>query len=381
MSYDSNPFGGNTTESMQEETKNKLGDTFKFLLTVALFYGTTIAMQAFLISVLRNTELGMLLVILVSSLVGIILGFQALYTILSMKTVQPDQMGVLLLLGRPVLERGPGFVFTPWLIFKLVKISTLVVKEETPGTAEQIWRGDHGKLPKGMFLPMEVTYGMSNSPTKNDDPIHRRMTTEVRAVSRFQVNEGILFIRNIGSVEAANDQIRATIEAKIKEEFAKRTPAEVLNSMEEINDLLKKAINELVESWGIDIRNIQILDIDLGKTVNQSLRNVSISHLNAQSTVMAAEAEKVKRTKEGAGDAATIKAIGDADAEVVLAKLLAEEKGLKEMMTSLNLEGEYLLAAITAQKASSSGNNMIFGANGMADLLGLAQAIKSTTKP
>jgi hypothetical protein len=52
--------------------------------------------------------------------------------------------------------------------------------------------------------------------------------------------------------------------------------------MEILNILLKKKVTELTSNWGVEIEDVEIVDIDLGKKVNESLRDVPAAELRVK---------------------------------------------------------------------------------------------------
>ena len=126
-------------------------------------------------------------------------------------------------------------------------------------------------------------------------------------------------------------QIRDTVEGAIKKEFAQRTPAETLADLSKIDEVLKKAVKDLTESWGIEVINVQIIDIDLGKTVNEALRNVTAARLAKQKTITDSEAERTKITNVGIGTADAKKRLLEAEATGRRLSLEAEAIGTTKL--------------------------------------------------
>lgn len=291
---------------------------------------------------------------------------QLLYFLLSFRIVGPTELGAKLLFGKPVQAVSSGLTFVPLGIFSLAKETRLVIQEQYPDDPEKVWKGDQSQIPPGMVPPLRVTHSQAEKPT--DDPIHKRMTTEVSVVVRYKINNYILFLTTIGSIKEAKRQIRDTVVAKLREELAKRTPADTLAQWDNVNKLLKGAVDKLVESWGVDVDDVRMEEVDLGKTVNEGLRNVPRADLDKKVVITTAEGEKKKRELEGQGEAVAQKAV-----------LSAKARGYKEIAEKLNIEdGSAVLAAETAKTTlEKSQYSIVAGSGGIADLFTTVSAIKN----
>lgn len=254
----------------------------------------------------------------------IILGFQIIYTVLSFKTVGPDEKAAVLFFGRPLHEVRSGLVFVPWLICSLRKESRLTIQIQIPGEPEEIDKsGDDEKgVSAGKVLPIRATTGSYETVKKNSlftndpslvegDPLNQRMTLEPSAQIRFKIKNIVKFIGHIGSITEAKKQLRDTAEGVIKSEFAKRTPALIIAHWSEISNILKLEIGKMVkddtgtidedEGWGVVIETAQLLDVDITKKVNEALSAVSAAKITANRTVTEARAARTKSEEEGAG--------------------------------------------------------------------------------
>lgn len=334
------------------------------------------------------------------SIIGGIFIAQVLYLCGSSYIISAEEMVVIYLFGKEFTQRSSGFLWAPRFFFTIERFTIVEQKDEYPGTKDQVVEMEDikgGVLPEGKVLPMIVTCGRATGKAGEtdgeNDAINRRMAVEVRAICRFKITNGIDFKKNIGGdMKELKDQIRSAVEAKIAIEFALKTPAEILNDLEGINDRLKKTVEDLIAdngNWGVEVIKVQILEVNLGKKVNDALEGVTNTQLEANSTVITAEAngkateiaafaEKIKIREEGTGTASATKAIGTAEAKVIYEKLIAESNGLKEMMGGLDIKGPAMIAAITAQKVAGHGNMTYLGSKGFTDLLGIAKVMQES---
>lgn len=298
---------------------------------------------------------------------------QILYTIFSFQIVGPTEMGAKLFLGKPFQEVSSGLVFAPLGIISVAKATRLVIEEQYPDEPENVWKGDMEKIPTGKMPPLRVTHAQPKKLT--DDPIHKRMTTEVSIIVRYRIENFIQFLTTIGDVEQARRQIRDIVVATAREELAKMTPAETLEQWGAINETLRKAVEDLVHGaaglskpWGAHVENVRMEEVDLGKTVNEGLRNVPRADLDKKVTITIAEGESKKKELEGIGDAKALEVL-----------LLAKSVGYKKIADALGIdEGSLILKVETAREAlEKSKYSLVAGSGGMADIFNTVAAIQN----
>jgi len=311
--------------------------------TQAKVIGVSLAVYALLlgiawIAMLANPDYNIFKVVLYAEI---------LYSLSSLRTIDAKELGALLLFGRPIEELRAGLVFAPWLICSVVKTTALVIQDQYPGDPEKVDKTGDSVVAEGKVPPIRVTHAAPKSETS--DPINRRMTTEVSIISRVQIKRGhyITFLTTIGSVNEMRRQIRDTVEGAVKKEFALRTPSETLKDLVDIDQILKSKVVKLTKDWGIKVDDVQIIDLDLGKTVNEALRDVPAARLKKEKKITEAEAEEERLTREGRGKASaekdllTARAEGEKlllEAQAIGAKKLAEVAGTTEGQVVLWLD-------------------------------------------
>ena len=297
---------------------------------------------------------------------------QLFYLIISLKQVGPKELGAILFFGKPINEVESGLVFVPMGICSLVKETALIIQEQYPDDPEKVWKGDSEKMPlDGTFVPpIRITHKAGTEEESKIDPLHKRMTTEVSIIVRYKIKKGqyITFLQTIGDTSEARRQIRDTIVATARKEFARKTPATTLEEWEKVDDLLKKDTIELVESWGVEVDDVRMEDIDLGKTVNTSLRNIPDSVMKKEVIKTNADAEEYKRTHEG---------IGTAEARRIF--LEAEAIGYQKIAKELGItDGAFIIGMETAKAAlEKSKYSIVSGSDGMKDIFSMAATIQS----
>lgn len=328
-----------------------------------------------------------------------ILSIELLHFGLSFRTVGPKSLGAILLFGRPLYQVGSGLVFVPFVVCYLIKETKLVIQERFPAEPELVDKsGDDTKsVTPGFVKPIRVTtasWDMLSAEFKKksedykDHSLNESMTLEPSVVVRFQIQRDnyISFLTNIGSIDEAVSQMRDTVDSMLNIEFAKRTPALLLLDKEDINHRLLEKIKILVgekpdpanlgsfnpsESWGINVINVQIADVDVSKKINQSLRDVADSILRKKETVTEAEAKKRARELEGEGDA-----------NARLAFLIAEAGGLEKIAKIAETEGGKLAVIAKTQEEALKGSQYSIIPEGIGSLIsGVQEVLKKTKSP
>jgi regulator of protease activity HflC (stomatin/prohibitin superfamily) len=163
--------------------------------------------------------------------------------------------------------------------------------------------------------------------------------------------------------------------ATVREELARKTPAQTLAEWGNINGILRAAIEKLVgvtasngtSSWGVDVENVRMEEVDLGRTVNEGLRNVPRADLDKKVTVTTAEGESEKRRLEGIGSATALQVL-----------LEAKSIGYAKIAEALKLDkGSLILQVETAREAmEKSKYSLVAGSAGMADIFNIVAAIQ-----
>jgi regulator of protease activity HflC (stomatin/prohibitin superfamily) len=298
---------------------------------------------------------------------------QVLYTIDSLKSIGPTELGALLVFGRPVKELRSGLVFIPTGICSLKTETRLVVQDELPADPEKIFRPKEDeseiKIPKGFKPPIRITFAYRKG--EDSDPLNNRITAEVVPVIRWKIIDYLKFLAKIGSKEEARRQMEDAAVENLLENLAKITPSDALKNLEKPNKELKKALEMAVEDWGIELRGAKIKSINFNRELNEAITEIPKADLKREATILTAKGEKKKRELEGKGAGAAEKAV-----------LSGRTKGLVDMAEKLGVKPELVLSALTAQSITDSESNkvIIAGSKGFADIAAMAGAIGETVK-
>lgn len=333
----------------------------------------------------------------------IILAILMVYLRQSFKIVGPTELGAVLLFGRPLYQVDPGLVFVPFLICKIMREDGTTIARQFPAEPELVDKsGDDSKpVKEGYKKPIRVataSYNMLSDEMKKkikgdiNDPLNKMLVVEPSAVVRFQIIDYLSFLKNIGSLEKAISQMRDTVDTVLNIEFPKRTPSLLIQDKEEINkELLDKieilvgdpdnptAVAEKKRSWGINVINAQIPELDLSKGIHTSIRDIVDSQLKRTATVTNAEGAKEKRELEGAGEEVFKTREGTGLANARLAFLEAEKKGLEGIAEVAGTDAGKLAIITKTVEQGLKGSQYSIVPDGAGSLItGIMETLKKT---
>lgn len=333
----------------------------------------------------------------------IILCIQILHFCLSFKIVGPTELGAVLLFGKPIFQIHAGLAFVPFLICQIMREDGTTIKKQFPAEPELVDKsGDDTKpVRPGFVKPIRVatvSYNMLSDDMKKkikgdtNDPLNKMLVVEPSVVVRFQIIDYLLFLKNIGSMEKAVSQMRDTVDSVLNIEFPKRTPSLLVQDKDTINNEILNRVEILVgdpdnkiavakkrKSWGIDVMDAQIAELDLSKGIHTSIRDIVNSELKKTATITQAEGEKEKKTLEGEGEKefATRKGAGDASAR--LAFLEAETKGLQGIADVAKTEAGKLAILTKATEQGLKGSQYSIIPDGSGSIVaGIMETLKKT---
>ena len=337
-----------------------------------------------------------------------ILAMEFLHFGLSFKRIGPTSLGAVLVFGRPIYQVKSGLVYVPFIVCQLSRDGKNVVPVQFPAVPERVDKsGDDTKpVAPGFVKPIRVTTASRDMLSdeykakldKNDDfkkhPLNEMMTLEPSVFVRYQrrSDDYISFLSNIGNDEKAIIAMRDTVDAVLRIEFAKRTPALIIMEQDEINKILLEKIEILVgekpdpkhldsfnpeESWGINILNVQLTDVDITKAINVSLRDIIDSQLRKRVTVKDAEAKKEARGLEGEGENKFETEKGKGVASARLDFLNAEATGLgKIAKVAETEEGKLAVVAKVAEQGLKGSQYSIVPDGATSIVAGIMETLK-----
>lgn len=304
------------------------------------------------------------------------------------KTVEQDELGLVLLFSKGKYRIGPGLAFIPGPVMRLEKVSKADRQDIFPGPDDQIFYGDTDKtdgiVPAGKILPIRIKFG----PKDEDDNSDSAYDEEIVATVKFGVNWWIYdilkFKSTITTVEAAKEQIRLVAERELNHKFSQETPSKVGKKLQEMSDDLQRTLDLRVVDWGVDIISVLISPIQFNHDLNKSVTDTARAGQTAKQVVKQAGAEAEKTRLIGVAQADAKKAMGKAEASARLVALKAEAKGTEELRIVVVQDGGLEILQLKTAEAGLKNNpnlTVITGEDGLLkSVAGMVKTFQSQNK-
>jgi len=224
-----------------------------------------------------------------------ILGALVAYSFGSLKILRQYERGVSFFLGRYWGTKGPGVVFVPLGFAYMKRVSLRIVAVDVP--------------------PQDVI-------TRDN------VSVKVNAVMYMKVRDPAMAIIEIEDYMYATSQLAQTT---LRSVLGEAELDELLSDREKINAILKGIIDERTEPWGIEVRAVEVKDVDLPQEMKRAMARQ-------------AEAERERRAK-------VINAQGELQASQTL---LEAARTLAQEPTALQLRYLQTVVEIAAENNSTT---------------------------
>ncbi|MCF7815570.1 MAG: hypothetical protein K9M10_02330 [Candidatus Pacebacteria bacterium] len=307
----------------------------------------------------------------------VILAIMVLWIVASIKKLQADELGAVLLYGLPMIKvrRGPKFLV--FGVFQLERFNGTVEHNQFPDEPEFIQKTDDATpleiveitTSEGVFIrrqkvrPIRIT---TAKPRKSspDDILNVQMTVEVTFWVRWIVVDPFKFIVSAGGdVKRVTEQMRDVGESYLNNEVTKLTPSRLISAFDKLQKDLETEIINGVEPWGVMVIKVGMTAPDFNHEVASELRNIPKENAKAVQVRTKADAEAYRLEAEGV-------ARGKARA----AELAGEGRGYKEAAVFIGVEPKEMLAAQVARDTVGEGD-LILGTDGITEALGLGMSV------
>lgn len=166
----------------------------------------------------------------------------------SVRVFPEYQRGVIFRLGRVIGAKGPGLFFIIPIVDQVVRVDLRIVTKEIP--------------------PQDVI-------TRDN------VTVRVNAVTYFNV------VEPVASVVAIEDYVNGTFQiaqTTLRSILGQVDLDELLTKRDEINQRLRRIVDEVTEPWGVKVTLVEIKDVELPDTMRRAM-------------AIQAEAERERRGK------------------------------------------------------------------------------------
>lgn len=219
-----------------------------------------------------------------------VLFLQIIYTIASLREQKQNEVGAKTFFGKVLYETGPGLVFTPFFFCEHIKASSLIKQWEIPTDLPLLYGKDkEGNPITSLRMTTAPTQSMKSEGEKKEenDPLQTgRLTIEgkILVLARLDKEPGgfFQFVETMGSLnnflEIADDLAVNTF----RKEIAKKSPSEVFEEWEKIEQLATEALVKRVGSYGFVDLSVKAKEFDLPYKVNQALAARTSAHASVE---------------------------------------------------------------------------------------------------
>ena len=175
--------------------------------------------------------------------------------VVSTRVLREYQRGVLFRLGRLRPLAGPGLVLLLPFIDRLVRVDLRTVTLTIP--------------------PQEII-------TRDNVP------ARVNAVAYFRVVEPTLAVTEVEAFPVATSQIAQTT---LRSVLGKAELDTLLSERDELNDNLRRIIDEQTEPWGIKVTTVEIKDVEIPEAMQRAMARAAEAERERRAKIIAAEGE------------------------------------------------------------------------------------------
>ena len=175
--------------------------------------------------------------------------------ILSTRVLREYERGVLFRLGRLRPLAGPGLVMLLPFVDRLIRVDLRTVTLTIP--------------------PQEII-------TRDNVP------ARVNAVAYFRVVEPALAITEVEAYPVATSQIAQTT---LRSVLGRAELDTLLSERDELNDSLRRIIDEQTEPWGIKVTTVEIKDVEIPEGMQRAMARAAEAERERRAKIISAEGE------------------------------------------------------------------------------------------
>jgi regulator of protease activity HflC (stomatin/prohibitin superfamily) len=187
--------------------------------------------------------------------VAVVLVVLAAVSIVSTRVLREYERGVLFRLGRLRPLAGPGLVLLVPFVDRLVRVDLRTVTLTIP--------------------PQEII-------TRDNVP------ARVNAVAYFRVVDPTLAVTEVVAFPVATSQIAQTT---LRSVLGKAELDTLLAERDELNDSLRRIIDEQTEPWGIKVTTVEIKDVEIPEAMQRAMARAAEAERERRAKIIAAEGE------------------------------------------------------------------------------------------
>jgi regulator of protease activity HflC (stomatin/prohibitin superfamily) len=175
--------------------------------------------------------------------------------LLSARVLREYERGICFRLGRLRPIAGPGIVFLVPFVDRLIRVDLRTVTLTIP--------------------PQEVI-------TRDNVP------ARVNAVAYFRVVDPALAITEVEAYPVATSQIAQTT---LRSVLGRADLDTLLSERDELNDSLRRIIDEQTEPWGIKVTTVEIKDVEIPEAMQRAMARAAEAERERRAKIISAEGE------------------------------------------------------------------------------------------
>src|ERR1700726_617336 len=199
--------------------------------------------------------------LLVLVVIGAIVLVLVIVALSAIRVVQQYERGIIFVLGRLTGAKGPGLFLVPPFISRMSKVDLRIVTLTVP--------------------PQEVI-------TRDN------VTVKVTAVIYFYVVDPAAAIANVVNFLQATTQIGQTT---LRNVLGQSELDELLSERNKINRELQAIIDEHTSRWGVQVRAVEIKDVELPTTMQRAMAKQAEAEREKRAKVIHAQGELLASTQ------------------------------------------------------------------------------------
>ncbi|MDB5265770.1 MAG: hypothetical protein JWM39_483 [Parcubacteria group bacterium] len=259
---------------------------------------------------------------------------------------------------------GAFVALYPWM--GTLRAPNLPQQYQFPDEPERVYNGDDkDPLPPGMMRAYRVTSGGPKASYKG--LLNIQMSASVTGTVRFRINHLMAFWTSLAGHTAeekfaeARRQLYDTWSNAIVEEYQKRPIGLVIEkTASEITSAVRADLERATATWGITFLEVTIRSPNLGHDLSGKLAGIG-----------EALAEQVAGNRRADTLAYATRQAGEAEGAADLSRRKAEADGAAYEAEKLGIDGIHVFAARAAKDIIGPNDKFFFGADAMANALGV----------
>lgn len=177
-----------------------------------------------------------------------------------------------------------------------------------------------------MDVPPQQCYTLDNAPIKADAVIYMRILS--LEMARYNVNDLHFAILNLCLTQ-------------LREAVGKLTLDETFSSRERINQALLKVMNDVCQTWGIEVTRVEIQNLEPSPEILAAMELQMAAERHKRAAILKSEGERMKLINEAEGNARANVVAAEAKQESIVRLAQAEA-------TRLQTEAEGIQRSIQA---------------------------------